>query len=454
MPQERELVWKATKKQRLALRYLSDNVTEELVYGGAAGGAKSFLGCAWLISNCHIYPGSRWLMGRAVLKQLTQSTLLTFFEVCRLWGLEDGVDYKYNSQAGVITFLKTGSQVYLRDLAYYPADPDYDSLGSTEYTGAFIDEASQIREKAKNVVLSRLRYRLDEFGVIPKILMTCNPTKNFLYTEFYKPYKNGTLANSKKFIVAKVEDNPYLPKSYVETLKKLDPVSRERLLYGNWEYDDDPATLMDIESIASLFTNEADSKWDDGTPGARDTRTRYIIADVARYGNDRTVITIWKGWECVAVYIYKNTSTVTVAKLILKYQKQWDVQSSNILVDEDGIGGGVKDQLYGVKGFIANSRPFGAKSNYRNLKAQCAFALADAVNKRKMAVRITNPDMRAGLIEELEQIKAKDIDKDGKLQIIPKEDVKANIGRSPDIGDCLIMRMYFAFAPKPKLTFV
>lgn len=390
-------------------------------------------------------------MGRAVLKQLTQSTLLTFFEVCRLWGLEDQVDYKYNSQAGVITFLKTGSQIYLRDLAYYPADPDFDSLGSTEYTGAFIDEASQIREKAKNVVLSRLRYRLDEFGVIPKILMTCNPTKNFLYSEFYKPSKNGTLEKRKQFIIAKVEDNPYLPKSYVETLKKLDPVSRERLLYGNWEYDDDPATLMDIEAITDLFINPSDR---DENPEAPDLRPRYIICDVARYGNDRTVITIWKGWECVAVYIYKNTSTVTVAKLILKYQKQYDVKSSNILVDEDGIGGGVKDQLYGVKGFIANSKPFGKNSNYRNLKAQCAFTLADYVNKRKMSVRITNPDMRAGLVEELEQIKAKDIDKDGKLQIIPKEDVKANIGRSPDIGDCLIMRMYFAFAPTPRLTFV
>ena len=370
-----------------------------------------------------------------------------------MWGLEDKVDYKYNSQSGVITFLKTGSQIYLRDLAYYPADPDYDSLGSTEYTGAFIDEASQIREKAKNVVMSRLRYRIDEFGTIPKLLMTCNPTKNFLYTEFYKPAKAGQLDKSKQFIIAKVEDNPYLPKSYVETLKKLDPVSRERLLYGNWEYDDDPATLMDIESIADLFTNVADSDWDDGTPNARDERPRYIVCDVARYGNDRTVITIWKGWECVAVYIYSKTSTVTTAKLIQRHAKDYNVPSSHILVDEDGIGGGVKDLLYGIKGFIANSRPY-RKANYQNLKAQCAFALADKVKKREMAVRIQNPDMRTSLVEELEQIKAKDIDKDGKNAIVSKADVKANIGRSPDIGDCLIMRMYFAFAPNPKLTFV
>lgn len=395
-------------------------------------------------------------MGRAVLKQLTQSTLLTLFEVCRMWGLEDKVDYKYNSQSGVITFLKTGSQIYLRDLAYYPADPDYDSLGSTEYTGAFIDEASQIREKAKNVVMSRLRYRTDEFKTIPKLLMTCNPTKNFLYTEFYKPSKRGELVKGRQFIIAKVEDNPYLPSSYVETLKKLDPVSRERLLYGNWEYDDDPATLMDIESIGDLFTNVADGdydKIDERGQELADPRPRYIVCDVARYGNDRTVITVWKGWECSAVFIYSKTSTVTTAKLILQHQKTYNVPNSHIIVDEDGIGGGVKDLLYGIKGFIANSRPF-HKANYTNLKSQCAFALADKVKKREMSIKIQNPDMRAGLVEELEQIKAKDIDKDGKNAIVSKAEVKANIGRSPDIGDCLIMRMYFAFAPTPKLTFV
>lgn len=453
---ERKIQWEATEKQQLAFYYLNDDETTELLYGGAAGGAKSFLGCAWIIINCQLYPGSRWLLGRAVLKQLKQSTLLTFFEVCRMWGLRHGVDYKYNAQDGVITFVASGSDVYLKDLAHYPGDPEYDSLGSTEYTGAFIDEASQIREKAKNVVRSRLRYKLDEFGIKPKLLMTCNPTKNFLYTEFYKPWKNGELAQSKKFIIAKVEDNPFLPKSYIETLKTLDKISQERLLKGNWEYDDDPSALMDFDAITDLFTNVVEgqeTEYDDMNRPLPDSRPRFISCDVARFGADRTVITVWKGWECVAVYTYKMTSTTVVAGLIREKMTEYNVPASHVIVDEDGIGGGVKDQLYGVKGFIANSRPFG-KTNYTNLKSQCAYALANVVNKREMAMRIDDSEMRAGLIEEMEQIKAKDIDKDGKNAIIPKDDVKAAIGRSPDLSDCLLMRMYFSFAPKARLTFV
>ena len=37
----------------------------------------------------------------------------------------------------------------------------------------------------------------------------------------------------------------------------------------------------------------------------------------------------------------------------------------------------------------------------------------------------------------------KDADKDNKLQIIPKDTVKAILGRSPDYADALAMRMYY-----------
>ena len=47
------------------------------------------------------------------------------------------------------------------------------------------------------------------------------------------------------------------------------------------------------------------------------------------------------------------------------------------------------------------------------------------------------------IIEELEQVRTKDADKDNKLQMIPKDNVKAMLGRSPDYSDALAMRMYY-----------
>jgi hypothetical protein len=56
---------KLLPKQEHAVYYLKDNVTKELIYGGAAGGGKSALEVLKLIENCQLYPGSRWLLGRA-----------------------------------------------------------------------------------------------------------------------------------------------------------------------------------------------------------------------------------------------------------------------------------------------------------------------------------------------------------------------------------------------------
>ena len=183
-----EITPKFTNTQIKALRYLTDDTTNELLFGGGAGGGKSYTGCSWLIVNCLKYPKTRYLMGRSKLDALKKTTLNTFFEVCDNWGIKAKVHYTFNAQSNIIKFYN-GSEILLKDLFSYPSDPNFDSLGSLELTGAFIDEANQITQKAKNIVLSRVRFRLDENNLIPKVLLTCNPAKNWLYSEWYVPNK-------------------------------------------------------------------------------------------------------------------------------------------------------------------------------------------------------------------------------------------------------------------------
>ena len=139
---------KLNLKQTKALDFLEDDKTGEILYGGAAGGGKSILGSYWLLKNCLKYPGTRWLMGRSELKILKETTLLSFFEVCRLQGLQAEKHFHYNAQSGNISF-PNGSSIILKDLFCYPSDPNFDSLGSLEITGAFIDECNQLTEKGK-----------------------------------------------------------------------------------------------------------------------------------------------------------------------------------------------------------------------------------------------------------------------------------------------------------------
>ena len=104
---------KLLPKQEHAVYYLKDSVTKELLYGGAAGGGKSALGCLWLIEMCQKYEGSRWLMGRAKLKALKETTLNTFFELSNELGITQ--QWIYNSQSGIIQFTN-GSQIIMKDL--------------------------------------------------------------------------------------------------------------------------------------------------------------------------------------------------------------------------------------------------------------------------------------------------------------------------------------------------
>ena len=435
--QQHEVTWEPTQKQMLALRYLEDDKTTELFYGGAAGGGKSYLGCAWILLSLIKYPGTRWMMGRAKLKSLKETTLLTFFELCATWGLEAGTDFKYNTMMGVIHF-SNGSEIYLKDLFAYPSDPQFDSFGSTEYTGVFIDEGSQITNKAKNIVMSRIRYKLEEFNIVPKMLIASNPSKNFLYYDFYKPWKTKELKEYRKFIPALVGDNKHISPHYIENLKKLDRVSKERLLHGNFEYDDDPARLIEYDSIIDIFTNTRGKE-----PG------KFITVDIARLGPDYTTIWVWEGFHIKRMVSFKKQRTTYTEDKIEKIRKEEGIPRSKVVADEDGVGGGVVDHLSGIKGFVNNSSTIEKKRdkdkhNYRNLKSQCYFLLADYINNGRISCfSEIDPKIKEMLIQDLEQVKRKNVDDDGPLQVIGKKEIKENIGRSPDFGDAMMMRMYF-----------
>lgn len=427
-------------KQTSALDYLEDNVTTELLFGGGAGGGKSILGCYWQLKRRLKYPGTRGLIGRASLKTLKETTLQSFFEVCRLQGLKAELHYRYNQQSNIISF-PNGSQILLKDLFLYPSDPNFDELGSLEITDAFIDECNQTVEKAWNVVKSRIRYRLDENGLIPKMLGSCNPAKNYVYSRFYRPSKDNSLPKDRQFIQALVSDNPDISRHYRENLLGLDKASKERLLFGNWEYDDDPATMIEYEKIIDCFTNSF-------VPGGEG----YITCDVARFGSDRTVIGLWQGHR-VRLFAYKGKSVDEVAGLLKSMSTDHKIPMSRILADEDGVGGGVVD-VAKCKGFVNNSSPIdigGKKSNFANLKSQCYFSLADRINKGGLFIDCDDITIKQAIIEELEQVKKKDVDKDGKNAVIPKDKVKEVLGRSPDFADTLMMREYFELKPKFQL---
>jgi hypothetical protein len=438
------------KQKECAIKW-ADKTTRDIVYGGSKGGAKSFTGVSLIFSYAFMYPGTHWFIARKSLTNIRKFTIPSIMEVFGIWGITEKY-WKYNGQDNYYE-LHNGSKVYLFDAKYIPSDPEYYRFGSMQMTGGWIEEAGEFEMACKNNLAASIgRWKNEEYGLMGKLLQTCNPAKNYLYKDYYRKWKEGTLEEHKAFIQAFPEDNKKLPKSYLENLYlTLSPNEKQRLLYGNWEYDDDPSALIEYEKILDIFTNTHVSEG-----------RKCITADIARLGGDRIVVIEWNGFRGKVKWYQKQTLDVT-GGIIENLRNTMNIGNSDVLVDEDGMGGGVVDFLK-FKGFVNNSSPLPSpngpkdangnpiKENFDNLKSQCYFRLADRINKNELYLQCENEEIRKLIVEELEQVKQKSLDSDMKKGVIPKDKVKEHLGRSPDFADTLMMREYFELKPKKTLV--
>lgn len=410
-------------KQIEALNALStDSDKWQVLYAGGAGSGKSFLGCDWQIKRRLKYPGTRGLIGRAELKKLRLSTMATFFELCAQYGLIVGKHFTYNGQDHVINWYN-GSQTILMDLADTPSDPEFQRFGSLEITDSFVDEAGEVSKKCVDILSSRMRYKLVDDK--PKLLMTANPNKGWLYSEFYDAQRNQTIRPDRIYIHALPTDNPYISPIYIQSLQMLPEVDRKRLLEGDWDYDETKDRLYEYDDLLRCFRPQQ-TKGD-----------KYITADIARMGDDRTVIVLWDGLHAEKFIVLKHkpiNETVTIVnELIITH----NVKLSNVLVDEDGIGGGAVDYIR-CKGFLNGSKA--VRDNYMNLKSDCYFKLGELITNNLITFEPTHKDT---IVKELEMVRREKLDSDGKLRVTNKEDLKKRHGLSPDFADAIMMRSFY-----------
>ena len=419
--------FKPLTRQSEALKFLSvDSDVETILYGGAAGGGKTMLGCMWQILRRLKYPGTRSLIGRAKLDTLKKTTMATFFQVANDIGLKAGEDFIYNQQSHIIKF-SNGSEIILADLFLYPSDPMMTDLGGLEVTDVFIDEATEITEKAYSIVSSRIRYKLNEFGLKPKILLTCNPSKGWIYNQFYLPYKNQNLPAHRAFVQALPGDNIHLPDSYVTSLTRLPEADRKRLLEGDWEFDNSSDRLYMYDELMRCFREPMN------------VGEGYITADIARLGKDRTVLCVWRGLSCIDIVILRQKRQDEVKAEIQRLMNTHQIRLSNVLADADGVGGGLVDSLR-CREFMNGSKAVRG-TQYMNLKADCYFRLGELIDKNEITLPIKYQE---DIVKELELVRRVDPDKEGKLRVTSKDTISQRTGGiSPDIADAIMMRAYF-----------
>lgn len=423
------------QKQHKVCQLWADHVTTDIVYGGSKGSGKSFLGCSLIFSDALTYPNTLYFIARKKLNDLRKHTMHTISEVLKIWGLDDRY-YSYNGKDDYYQ-LYNESRVYLIEAKYLPTDPLYQRFGSMQYTRGMIEEAGEIDEEAKNNLVATIgRWKNDVYHLAPKLIQTCNPSKNYLYKNYYKKYHDGTLEPWKAFIQALPTDNKMLPKDYITNLERnLSPNQKQRLLFGNWEFDDDPDLLVDYDAVCDAFTNEVSTS---GLPA--------MSADLAMKGRDKFIGGVWYG-EMVNVEIDIPYNDAKEAERILARKAQErQIARSRIVADSDGLGAYLSSYLTGIKEFHGG-HPAINTAQFANIKTECAYKLAEKINARRIRINCS-PEQEEHIKEELMLLKAIAADADvTKKRLISKDEMKVLLGHSPDYLDMLIMKQLLDLIP-------
>ncbi len=158
-----------------------------------------------------------------------------------------------------------------------------------------------------------------------------------------------------------------------------------------------------------------------------------VACDVARFGNDHTVVMRRQGQHARLVYRRKNSDTMATANLLKDYCDQHVVHV--LVVDEAGLGAGVVDRLREIG--LNNTRliKFNGASIARK-GTRFANKIAEVwwlMRERYMAETLDTDDNQA-LVEQVSSRKW-DVDEKGRIRLQSKKDLP----RSPDEADALAM---------------
>jgi len=221
--------FKATPKQSEAFALAESN--NILLYGGAIRGGKSYFLILYAFTLAFKYPKSRWLFLRESMPTM-RATLMRSFQEFIDNGFHQYIQ-NFNQQTYTIT-LNNGSQ-FLFMSESYDTDKDLNRFRGLEINGAFIDEVNEIQEVTFDKIIERAGSWFHSPDCPIKIIMTCNPTTNWVKRRFYDKWKNKELPKGQAYIPAKISDNPYIPDSYIESLKSMPRYQYEVFVEGSWD---------------------------------------------------------------------------------------------------------------------------------------------------------------------------------------------------------------------------
>lgn len=233
----------------------------DVLYGGAAGGGKSYAMLVDPLRYAHRGAHRALILRRSMpeLRELIDKSRelypkafpgCKYKEVEKLWNFPSGAKIEFG-------FLERDADVYR-----YQGQA-YSWIGFDEIT-------HQATEFSWNYLASRLRTTDPE--IVPYMRCTANPggvgahwvKKRYIDVSPPNESFKGTDGLSRKFIPARLDDNPYLAYDgrYEQMLKALPPTQRRQLLEGDWEVAEGAAFTEFDRDVHIIDPFEIPIHWD------------------------------------------------------------------------------------------------------------------------------------------------------------------------------------------------
>lgn len=201
-----------------------------------------------------------------------------------------------------------------------------------------------------------------------------------------------------------------------------------------------------------VYSAYAEVAWTVAAKGPREYRPGLLIVlgcDVAREGDDATVIHGQVGGVSVLHEVLRHRDTSVVAGRLRDLAKEWAAllgtqpERIPLVVDDTGVGGGVTDQLGGFNRHPVNFAQLARdEEHYPDARSEMHFDLAE----RLLAGRASTARLPADVREELarQSLAIKYETPKGRRKVIASKVIKKELGRSPDDLTGMALAYYVA----------
>lgn len=292
-----------------------------------------------------------------------------------------------------------------------------DALRGGYWDGAILDEYAQIKKELWDEVLRPALADREGWAVFIGTPKGQN--------QFYEMYQRAERDPAWFSCLYRVDETGILPQPEIDDMTRdmTENAIRQEL------YCDFSASASDIVLSIDLVTAAANREL---LPHEVRGQPTVLGVDVARFGDDSTVLTVRQGLWCKAQKTFRGLDTMQAADRVIDATREY--KPAAVFVDVGAMGAGVIDRLRQLRYNVTEVNFAAASSDerYANKRAEMYFAV-----KKWMEGGGAIPN-DPKLKSELSVVEYK-FTPGGKIILEPKDKIKEKIGKSPDMADSLAL---------------